>query len=347
LFLLFSTTQIFAEEFSVGKVESVISEKNYYDENLGEDLVDQTVEVESLSTSESQVLNYNGTQKKMTTKILKEGQKVVLRFDEASDSHYVADHFRLLPLALLFLLFVSLILYFTGKRGGASLLGLSFSLLVLAFFLAPKILAGADPLVYSFFTANFIVSVSLFLAHGFNKKTAIALLSIIASIFVSLLSALLFTKLAFLSGMGTEEAFYLQLNSETFINMQGVLLGGIIIGTLGILDDVTVTQVASVYELKKANKNYGFKKLYSSAMNIGKEHILSMTNTLVLAYAGAFFPVFLMFSLKGAAPLWVTLNNEFLAEEIVRTLIGSITLTLAVPISSFLAAYYFQNKEVS
>ena len=128
------------------------------------------------------------------------------------------------------------------------------------------------------------------------------------------------------------------------INLRGLLLGGIIIGVLGILDDITTAQAAATEEIFKANRRLGFSELYSRAFSVGREHITSLVNTLVLAYAGASLPLFLLFTLH-IQPWWVTLNSETIAEEIVRTLVGSMTLTLAVPITTGLAAYYYTKTK--
>ena len=152
-------------------------------------------------------------------------------------------------------------------------------------------------------------------------------------------------SLAKLSGAAQEEASYLHLEALPTLDLRGLLLGGIIIGALGILDDVTTAQVAVVDELKKANPSLSHGELYRRGISVGQEHIASLINTLVLAYAGASFPLLLVFALDKTIPLWVSLNAEFIAEEVVRTLVGSIALVFAVPISTFLAAYFFSRKK--
>jgi uncharacterized membrane protein len=122
------------------------------------------------------------------------------------------------------------------------------------------------------------------------------------------------------------------------VNLQGLLLGGILLGALGILDDIAIAQVSVIFQLKEVNNKLSFKELYERGLKVGKDHVASLVNTLVLAYAGANLPLFLLFTINRDIPLWVTLNNEIIAEEVVRTLVGSMGLVLAVPITTLLAA---------
>jgi uncharacterized membrane protein len=148
-----------------------------------------------------------------------------------------------------------------------------------------------------------------------------------------------------LSGAGTEEAVYLQLSYLPELNLAGLLLGGIIIGTLGVLDDVTTAQVAAVEEISLANRSLSVAELYKRGLSVGREHIAALVNTLVLAYAGAAFPLFLLFALPDHPPLWVILNGENIIEEVVRALVGGSSLMLAVPIATALAAAVFGSKK--
>jgi uncharacterized membrane protein len=178
----------------------------------------------------------------------------------------------------------------------------------------------------------------MFLAHGFNKQTTLAFGSTLITLIGAAILSVIFVSLTRLTGAGTEEAFYLQFGSLEKLNLQGLLLGGIMIGVLGVLDDITTGQTAAVYEIHKADPKLKLADLYKRGINVGKEHIASLVNTLVLAYAGASLPLFLIFNLNDSIPLWVNLNSEFIIEEIIRTLVGSTALVLAVPISTFIAA---------
>ncbi len=255
-------------------------------------------------------------------------------------TYSITDHFRLFGLFGIFLFFFILISIFGRLRGVMSLGGLIVSIAIIAGFIVPQILQGRDPLLISLLGSFAILCISLYLAHGFHKQTTVALVSTFITLGISAFLAVFFVHIARFFGTGTEEALFLQLGKEA-INLRGLLLGGIIIGTLGVLDDITTVQTATIKELKIANKNFSFRELYQRGNTIGREHIASLVNTLALAYTGASLPLLLLFSLQSDQPFWMILNNEALSEEIVRTLVGSVAIILAVPISTFFAAYYY------
>lgn len=282
---------------------------------------------------------------------VKAGDEVVISkiTNFAGNPQYlITDRYRIPQVVFLLVIFFFLVVYFGRLRGFTSFLGLIASLFILIKFVVPQIFAGNDPLLVSFLGALSIAVISLYLAHGFNKRTTIALVSTVITLFLSIFIAQFFVFLAKLTGLGNEDAYYLQqsITQGSFINAKGLLLGGIIIGALGVLDDITIGQAASIEELSKANSDFKFHDLYKRGLSIGREHIASLVNTLVLAYAGASFPIFFLFlMLKDVQPIWVTVNNEFLMEEIVRTLVGSTTIVLAVPLTTLLAAYFFSRKK--
>jgi uncharacterized membrane protein len=210
---------------------------------------------------------------------------------------------------------------------------------VLSLYIVPSILSGGNPMIVSILGAGVIAVITIYLSHGFNAHSHIALASMMGSlVVVSLLSALA-VQAAQMVGLGSEEAYFLQFGETANINLQGLLLGGIVLGTLGILDDICIAQISTVYQLKQANKDLGFHELYERGLKVGKDHVASLVNTLVLAYAGANLPLFLLFSINQSLPWWVTINNEVIAEEVLRTLVGSMGLVMAVPIATVLGAY--------
>lgn len=276
---------------------------------------------------------------------VKKGEKVVVAQtsgggENGGVGYYIADKYRLPPMFLAITLFLLLVLYFGRVKGCMSMLGLVFSIFILMKFIIPMILAGHSPLLITLIGSFMIAVVSIFLAHGFNKRTVISVISTLVTLSIAIGLAVLFVKITQLFGGGSEEAAYLKLDPSTNVNLQGLLLGGIIIGTLGVLDDITTAQVAVVDELRSANHSFDAKELYRRGISIGREHIASLVNTLVLAYAGASLPLFLMFTLNTAQPFWVTFNSQFIAEEVIRTLVGSSALILGVPISTWFAAKY-------
>lgn len=277
---------------------------------------------------------------------LREGQKVVLSSNpnaaQENVRYHIWDQYRLPNLLILTAGFFILVLLISGKKGLGSILGLGFSFLVIIKFIVPLIMAGQDPLLISIAGSLLILSVSIYLAHGLTEQTSVAVVSTFLSLIVTGLLSVIFVRLAHLSGLGSEDAYSLQVRFNESINFQGLLLGGIIIGALGVLDDVTTAQSATVYELARTDKRLEFKELVRKGMNVGREHITSLVNTLVLAYAGASIGVFIYILLgvqTGDTPLWVILNSETLIEEVVRTLAGSVGLILAVPITTILAAF--------
>ncbi|MBI4135690.1 YibE/F family protein [Candidatus Uhrbacteria bacterium] len=274
---------------------------------------------------------------------LRTGEKlVVIRQQGAQGVSYgIVDKYRIPALALVASLFLALGIFFGRIRGLTSILGLGFSVFVLAAWVVPRIISGHDPLITGMVGILVIATVSIYLAHGFRKWTTVALLSTFVTLGISAGLAFLFVYLGKLAGAGSEAAFYIQIGSLQEINLRGLLLAGIMIGSLGVLDDITVGQTATLRELKAANPALGFKELYRRGLSVGREHIASLVNTLALAYVGASLPLFVLFSADSPLPTWALINSELIAEEVVRTLVGSTALIFAVPIATALAAWYF------
>jgi uncharacterized membrane protein len=274
------------------------------------------------------------------------GQRVVVikSITAGEVSYYVGEPYRLRNIGIIFAFFFGLVILLGRKKGLMSIVGLMFSILILNNYIIAKILAGKDPLFVTFCGALIIVFVSLFLAHGFNKRTTVALTGTLITLGITVFLAKAFVSIASLVGTGTEEAIYLQFGPAGALNLRGLLLSGIIIGTLGVLDDVTTAQVAAVGEISEADPRLSFSELYRRGLVVGREHIASLVNTLVLAYAGASLPLFLLFNIYKEVPFWITLNSSPVAEEIIRTLVGSSALVLAVPITTALAAHAFSPK---
>lgn len=263
------------------------------------------------------------------------------------DLYYITDRYRTNNLIVVALIFFALAIYFGRRRGFTAIIGMLFSILVIFGFIIPNIVHGADPLLICVIGAIIIILLSLYLSHGFNRRTTVALVSTLLTLGIAIALDLFFVHLAGLRGTGTEEAFYLQF--DTFkINLEGLLLGGILIGVLGVLDDVTTGQTAAVEEIAAASdQTLGLSELYKRGLSVGREHIASLINTLVLAYVGASFPLLLLYSTQRLQPLWVILNSNFIAEEIVRTLVGSATLVIAVPLTTLLAAWVYSRRSFS
>jgi len=255
----------------------------------------------------------------------------------------IADTYRLINLFYVLVGFFVLVIVMAGRKGLGSFLGMGISIAVIVYFIIPQILNGANPLTISLLGAIFIMLSTIYLAHGFSRQTSIAVASTCISLVFAILLSILLVKITRLSGLGSEDIYNLTQGFAGKIQFQGLLLGGIIIGTLGVLDDVTTTQTATVFNLADANPKFSVKDLFFRGMNIGREHIASLVNTLVLAYAGASMGVFIYMNLaikQQNQPLWVILNSEVIMEEIIRSIAGSVSLIIAVPITTILAAFF-------
>ena len=247
------------------------------------------------------------------------------------------DFQRGTPLLLLTAIFVFVVILLSRLKGVTSLLGLGISLLILVRFVLPAILEGSSPIAVAIIGGAAIMFAALYLSHGVNVRTTCAVLGTLISLALTGILAVVFVELGHLTGFASDEATFLQVSAQQ-INLQGLLLGGIIIGTLGVLDDVTITQASAVWEIRLANRAYGFVHLYNAGIRIGRDHIASTVNTLVLAYVGAALPLLILFTVSSTGFSNV-ITSEVVAEEIVRTLVGSIGLMASVPITTGLTAW--------
>ncbi|WUS31750.1 YibE/F family protein [Streptomyces sp. NBC_01255] len=270
---------------------------------------------------------------------LHEGQGVVVAYapDAPRDLQYsVTDVDRKLPMALLAGIFAVAVVAAGRMKGLMALVALVASFVVLTFFILPAILEGSNPLVVAVVGSSAIMLIALYLCHGLSARTSVAVLGTLISLLLIGLLGSLFVGWASLSG-NTDDNTGLIHGLYPDIDMSGLLLASIIIGSLGVLDDVTVTQTSAVWELHQADPRMGPRALYRAGIRIGRDHIASVVNTLVLAYAGAALPLLLLFSIAQSS-MGTVANSELVAVEIVRTLVGSIGLVASVPLTTVLAA---------
>ncbi len=274
------------------------------------------------------------------------GDVVVLAtIDQAGEQiTFIVGPYRVPALGWIALFFVVLV-WFLGRRNGiASVIGLALTVFVLLKMVIPWMIGGMSPLTAILLGGGIISIVSLYIAHGINTRTSVALSGTLITLGLSIVFAWVFVITSHLFGFGSEEILFLQSDLPGGFDFRGLLLGGIILGTLGVLDDITTGQSAAVDEIHKANPRLGVVELYKRGLSVGREHIASLVNTLFLAYAGVSFPILMLFSLNEFQPWWVIISNETIAEEIVRTLVGSTALVLAVPITTLIAAVVFGGK---
>ncbi|WP_261989637.1 YibE/F family protein [Streptomyces sp. uw30] len=270
---------------------------------------------------------------------LHEGQEVVVAYEPSApkDLQYsVTDVNRRVPLAVLAGIFAVAVVVVGRMRGVMALISLAISFMVLNFFILPAILQGSNPLVVAVVGSSAIMLIALYLCHGLSARTSVAVLGTLISLLLIGILGSVFIDWAVLTG-NTDDNTGLIHGLYPSIDMSGLLLAGIIIGSLGVLDDVTVTQTSAVWELHEANPTMGWRGLYRAGIRIGRDHIASVVNTLVLAYAGAALPLLLLFSIAQSG-VGTVANSELVAEEIVRTLVGSIGLVASVPVTTALAA---------
>lgn len=273
--------------------------------------------------------------------VLHNGDKIVVGRAGSGEGEeggwYFSDFQRRGPLMALAVLFAVAVVILARWRGLFALAGLAVSFAVLVRFILPAILLGKNPVAVAVVGSAAIMFVALYLAHGINARTTTAVLGTVGALFLTGVLAWIFVAGTHLTGLASEESGLLAA-SLSGVSLKGLLLGGIVIGSLGVLDDVTVTQASAVWELHLANPAFGFSRLYGAGLRIGRDHIASTVNTLVMAYAGASLPLLVLFTLSSRR-LSDVLTSEIVAQELVRTLVGSIGLVSAVPITTALAAF--------
>jgi uncharacterized membrane protein len=260
-------------------------------------------------------------------------------FDPAApaDSRYeFVDLQRSRPLVLLGVLFGVAVIAMSRWRGVAALAGLAASVVLIIVFVLPALLEGSPPLAVAVVGASAIMITTLYLTHGPSVRTTVALVGTLLSLCVTGVLGAVFTAVGRFTGLADESAAYLG-TFTTSVDMRGLLLAGLVIGALGVLDDVTITQTAAVWEVTAANPTAPRRRVFAAGMRIGRDHVASTVNTLVLAYAGAALPLLLLLQVSSIR-LGDVLSSEIIAQEIVRSLVGGLGIVAAVPITTALAA---------
>lgn len=317
LFFLFSRSSINAQEPTEEKHEAIVLK--ILEEKDIEILKDvkqsyQKVEVELTSGSQKGrkvTAELGGLIASNESQKVKEKDKIIvthLTKIDGAEQYFISDFQRLNPLIILTLLFFLSVVFVGGIRGLSSFFGLIITFIILIKYIIPQIVSGGNPVFVAITGSFFIILTTLYLAHGINLKTTAALFGTIISLSIVGFLAKFSLNFVKLTGFSSEEATMLSMFPNANINLQGILLAGIIIGSLGVLDDITVSQSACVFELSRANKNLSLKELYQRGLQIGQDHIASLVNTLVLAYSGASLPLLLLFAFSGGEPINVLLT---------------------------------------
>jgi uncharacterized membrane protein len=337
------------QEFFRASVEQVVEQKEKEVNGTKSYFQVIRVKIEDGSKKGKFTVIQNGDNVHITKdQLVKKGDQLIISKNTigGKSTYTIYDYYRLNTLLLFAVLFFAAVVIIGGLKGLGSIAGMMVSLGVIIFLIVPQILKGTDPLFITIIGSVIILFISTYLAHGTSKKTSIALLATFISLFITAFLAVIAIEFNKLTGLGDEGFYDLQLGSTSFINIKGLFLSSIIIGTLGALNDITTTQAATIEEFKKTEPKLKFFDLFEKGIRVGKEHIASLVNTLVLAYVGSAFAIFIFLVLNPAKiPYWVILNNEILSDEIIKTVAGSMGLLLSVPIVTALAAYFFSRKK--
>jgi uncharacterized membrane protein len=246
------------------------------------------------------------------------------------------DYQRETPLVALAVLFAVIVVVLGRWQGVRALIGLVASGLVLVTFLVPSLLRGSPAVPVALAATVVIAFAALYLAHGVTMGTTVALVGTLVSLAITTGLAVGVVAAARITGLADESVQVLRITASA-LDSRGLLIAGIVVGALGVLDDVTVTQVAAVAALQRADPTLGPRQLYREASRVGRDHVASTVNTLVLTYAGAALPLLLFFA-QGTAPVARVVTGEVVAIEVIRMLVGSIGLVLSVPVTTALAA---------
>lgn len=334
------------------RVDKILESQSLYREN-GDEIIQQNVELIGLSgdyKGKSLIYRGIGDLDVVSNRTYEVGDTVFASVDYDSDGSqvvYITDYVRSRGLLWLLVLFVAVVLLVGGKIGWRSILALFLSFFLIMKFLAPLILKGDNPILIGSVSAFIILLLLVYITDGFNRKAHIAVLSIFSALVITIALSWFFVGLTNLSGTSSEETVFLIGDNIATIDFRGLLLAAIIIGALGVLDDITIGQVEAVEQLIINNPTQSRRRLFFSAMKIGRAHLGAIINTLFLAYVGASLPLVLLFSLKHEPFLSFAqvVNNEEVATEIVRSLVGVIGLCLTMPIATTLSIWLLFNKK--
>lgn len=343
-----SEIQVPETDYIQGKIIEILEEKDIELQGQTQKYQKLKILVTEGSLNGKEIIVENGAFAMAQVILYHKGDTVILSYTkgvEGNDIFYITDFVRTNGILILFIVFIVISLIIGSKKGFFSLLSMAISFAILFIFVLPQIQAGKDPVLIAILASIVIIPVTFYMSHGFEKKITVSVIATFVALVITGLLSIFFVNLTHLSGTASEESMFLQTLGGIQYNLKGLLLAGIIIGTLGVMDDITVSQTAIVYQLHDLKNDLSFSELFKRSIQIGKDHIASMINTLILVYTGASMPLLLLF-MNNPRPFDEILNFELITTEIVRTLVGSIGLILAVPITTYLACYFVKRKKI-
>jgi uncharacterized membrane protein len=281
---------------------------------------------------------------------LSQGKKFFIQkhIDETTqvEVYSVSEPNRLPSIIFFTVLFLVILFTFGGIQGVRGLISLIISLVLIIFVLIPSMLKGYSPILVSLIVSSVIIVLGSYITHGFNRTTTAAVMGMIGAVGITGILSFIAVHSTYLSGFSSDESIYLQSATQGLFNVQGLLLSGILIGLLGVLYDAAISQAVAIEELLRANKTMSIKELYKRGIRIGREHIGALVDTLAIAYVGASLPLLLLVVHSGGSgSLAYTINREIFATEIIRTLVGSIGLILAVPLTTYISVLVLKNSK--
>ncbi len=269
------------------------------------------------------------------------GDRVVV--EKTGEKYYIADFYRLDKLIILFVIFLLVTVFFIGKESIGSLISLILSFAIIFGSIINNLINQTDPIITVLLSMIFLIPISFYLSHGINKKTTIAIIGSLISVVFALILSLIFVKKSFLTGTTAEETSFLTTLAQKDFDFQGLLIASIIIGIFGSIDDITINQVSVVEKIINVNPKIKKEEIYQKALSVGKDHANSIINTLVLVYTSASLPMLLLFRISNKN-FWEVINYEIFSVEIIRILIATICIIIAIPITTYLAVENLKNK---
>ena len=330
------------------QVIEILEEKVIINE-AGEEIKQQNLKLKGLNSdfdNEEFIFYGIGDIEVVLSQNYKVGDRVIVSHNQYPDGesvYYIIDFVRNGQIYLLALIFVLIVVLIGRWKGLRAIISLLITFFIILKFILPAILNGYSPVLIGISGGFIILFFIIYITEGINKRSHIAVLSVLASLLITGVLAVIFSNSMRLTGM-SEESIYLINLIEGTINFRGLLFAGVIIGSLGVLNDMVVSQVYTVREIKETDMSLSNKDVFKKAYRIGVSHMSSMTNTLFLAYAGSSLTILLLFSI-GGMNFNDVLNNHLISTEIFRSLVGAIGIVLSMPVSTFLAVRYLKNKK--